>query len=245
MRPFWLVICLLFAAAPASAQQLDLCAVQGDRTIRGLVVDSLGVPADSGSVSLYRQIEYEGRLFPQRCSTPIWPDGSFEFTRIVRDSLSLLAATTWPTRGEARVPAGSETAVLQVILTTPPPRVRDFADFEARPVALQDPDGIAGCYWLGHQMTSSRSIELRADGSVDWGLGRSESYFRWERYDSTGVRVYIWDSEIHGWAGFTMDLGPPVDWSAIPALFESKTDAIVMPNEWESFVTRVPCRGSL
>jgi len=164
---------------------------------------------------------------------------------MVSDSLTLLAATTWPTHGLVRIAAGTDTVSVRVNVTTHPPRVRDFDDFEARPTAVADAEGVAGCYWLGHEMGSSRTIELRSDGSVDWRLGREESYFRWERQDETAVRAYIWDSERHGWAGFTMDLAPPVDWSAIPTLFESKTDAIVMPNEWDSFVTRVPCGGSL
>lgn len=244
MGPFRFVISLLFAAAPALAQQLDLCTVHGPRTIRGVVVDSVGEPVKSGIVSLTRRLEHDGRLSLQHCNTRILPDGSFEFTGIVSDSLSLRARTTWPTIGQAQIQAGSETVVVEVAVTTPPQRVRDFAGFGARPIPLPNPRGIPGCYWLGHAWGASRVIELRGDHLVDWRDGGSVHSQRWEELGRDAVRVFSFDSQIWGWAGFTMDLSPPVDWSAIPTLFESKTDGVVTPDEWESFITRVPCAGS-
>lgn len=243
MGPSRLVICFLFAAAPVSGQELDLCAVHGPRTIRGVVVDSVGELAVAGSVSLTRRVEHDGRLSLQHCTTRIRPDGSFEFIDIVSDSLSLRASTLWPTKGRAEIPAGVDTAFVKVTLATPPQRVRDFADFDARPIPLQDPRGIPGCYWLGHAWGASRVIELRSDHLVDWRGGGSEHFQRWEELGRDSVLVFSFESQLWGWAGFTMDLSPPVDWSAIPALFESKTDGIVRPDEWESFVTRVPCAG--
>jgi hypothetical protein len=236
-----LVIALLLTAAPISAQDTDLCRVQGPRTIRGVVVDTLGQAIDSGSVMLNRRIQAQGSSLLQRCSTPIGPDGSFEFVGMVSDSLVVVANAGWPTTGTGRIPLGRGDVQIQVTVTTPPARVRDFADYDDRPAALEGPVGIPGCYWLGHVRGPARTIELRDDGSVDWGNERSEPYFRWERRSPSSIRAYIWDSEGFGWAGFTMDLTPPVDWSAIPTLFESKTDAVIRPNEWESFVTRVPC----
>lgn len=244
MGPSRLVICLLFAAAPASGQELDLCAVHGPRTIRGGVVDSVGEPVNVGTVTLTRRLETDGRLALQHCTTPIRPDGSFEFTGIVSESLSLRAWTLWPTRGQAQIPAGVEPAVVNVTLTTPPQRVRDFADFDARPIPLQAPSGIPGCYWLGHTWGASRVVELRSDHRVGWLGAGSKPFQRWEERGQDSVRVYTFESPLWGWAGFSMDLSSPVDWSAIPALFESKTDGIERPDEWESFVTRVPCAGS-
>lgn len=239
-----LVICLLFAAAPASGQQVDLCAVKGPRTIRGVVVDSMGEPVNAGTVTLTRRLGSEGQLSLQHCTTPVRADGSFEFTDIVADSLSLRARTLWPTIGRAEFPAGVDSAFVKVTLATPPQRVRDFTDFDARPIPLQDPRGIPGCYWLGHPWGASRVLELRGDHRVGWPGGGPKPYQRWEERGQDSVRVSTFESELWGWAGFTMDVSPPVDWSAIPTLFESKTDGVERPDEWESFVTRVPCGDS-
>jgi hypothetical protein len=192
-------------------------------------------------VTLTRRAEYDGRLLLQHCTTPIRADGSFEFTGIVSDSLSLRARTLWPTNGQAQIPAGVDTVLVEVTVTTPPQRVRDFADFDARPIPLQDPRGIPGCYWLGHAWGASRVVELRTDHRVDWPGGGPKSLQRWEKRGQDSVRVFTFESDLWGWRGFTMDLRPPVDWSAIPTLFESKTDGVETPDEWESFVTRVPC----
>jgi hypothetical protein len=241
MRPSHLLTCLLLAAAPASAQQSDLCAVPGTRTIRGVVVDPTGKAVSSGRVSLTRRGEHDGRAILQHCVTDIRADGSFEFTGIVSDSLRLRAWTLWPTEARISIPPGIETAVLEVRLTTPPPRLRDFADFDIRPDPLRDPKGIPGCYWLGHAWGVSRVIELRSDHRVDWRTGRSATVPRWEERGRDSVRVFSFEHQLWGWAGFTMDLTPPVDWSAIPTLFEDETDVVVRPDEWESFVTRIPC----
>lgn len=237
-------ICMLLAATPASGQQGNLCAIAGPRTIRGAVVDSAGKPVNVGAVWLSRRVQDDGRLTLQQCGKPIGPDGSFEFTGMVSDSLSLTASSLWPTRAEAYVPAGIETVVVTLTLATPPSRVRDFADFDIRPAALQDPQGIPGCYWLGHPWGPDRVIKLRPDRRVGWPGDESIPLQRWEDRGRQGVRVFTFESQIWGWAGFTMDLSPPVDWSAIPTLFESKTDGVEVPDEWESFVTRVPCPGA-
>lgn len=204
-------------------------------------MDSSGRHATSGSVSLTRRAAHDGLVWLQHCTTPIRPDGSFEFASVVSDPLSLRAHTLWPTVGRLEIPQGVETMIVTVTLATPPRRARNFADLGARPPALTSARGIAGCYWLGHPWGPSREIELRSDHRVDWRAGGSDPLPRWEVRGRDSVRVYSFESAVWGWAGFTMDLRSPVDWSAIPALFESKTDGLERPDEWESFVTRVPC----
>ena len=248
LHPLRLAMSLLLVTVPAAAQRADLCAVVGPRTIRGVVVDSLGARAKEGTVLLRRWVEQDGHAILDECTAPIRRDGTFEFPNAASDSLSLVALSADSLVGNVSVHAGSEAVVVEVRLETLPiflrTRVRDFDDFDSRPAALQDPQGIPGCYWLGHDWGGDRIIELSSDRRVDWREG-DVRYDHWQWHESGRDTIVVTRiAGVFGWAGFTMDLSPPVDWSAIPALFEWKTDHAVRPNTWDSFVTRVPCPGA-
>jgi hypothetical protein len=118
-------------------------------------------------------------------------------------------------------------------------RIDDWSQFQERPAALSDPEGVVGCYWAGHLFTGipNRTFRLFPDGQAQWS---GKAYWNWT-LDELGKTLTVQISGVDAGASVVIDLSAdPMDWSAIPAEFFSWAMFDRGPT-YESFVVRVEC----
>jgi len=242
VKRLWIVVALAFVSASGVEAQ---CAGRDIelREITGRVLDQDGDPMS--------HVVLEVREFG--CTT--LTDSTGHFTLMAPDRRIELQAMYIGYRFEADSVVELGPQRVDVTLTRLPQRIRDFSQFDVRPDSPEADSGIPGCYWIGRPGPWPRIIELRTDGSVpdierfngrvflvsaDEVGDQPPRGFWTASSDSSTVEVHVGYDQLSA-VMFRLDLSRPVDWSAIPAVLQHLTDALVIPNTFDSFVTRVEC----
>lgn len=150
---------------------------------------------------------------------------------------------------EQRVPASGDTVRMDVTLhfsNRVPVVTRDFHRFPDRPAAMTDPEGIAGCYWMGSYPAQLGSlpegIELQ-DGGAGRFLASDAGRLRWH-WEPVPRRIWIdllAGSVLAHATGF-IEVGDTPDWSNLPTRIRYDSDDLSLhPHETETFAVRIPC----
>lgn len=205
------------------------CDAEDGRTVRGVI-------RDTRDESVFGAI-----IFPDhRCGAEA-TDGTYIARNVPRSVTRLWFAILGYGWFEHRVVTSRDTVIDHVVEAIPG-RIRDWAAYPGRPPAPEHVVGVAGCYWMGHDLIGyDRTFQLLPGGDVEASGQLIEDGWAMLE-DERGVKVTFL-SGIFAWTSITMDLGEdPIDWSALPSIFVSRSDArMFATSQWESFVSRVDC----
>lgn len=232
MRTLTTIAALMLLSTRGLSGQLrsvvEDCDADSDRVLRGLVMTLLDtVPAPDVFVSLPGP----------RCGLMTGADGTFAIFGYPADADTLVLFGIGHPKTSVYAPAteaDDDYLVFFVPPMSPYPSPYDFAALDHRPEVLEDPVGIAGCYWFGggrqkakvfHFLPNGRIEPGTAQGGLDgWGFDPEFDQLLFSDVSESGV----------------IRIGPNPDWRALPVTLRGR-NFTGSRYFLETFAVRVPC----